>query len=175
MADFEKNRTFDFETGVSRLYVPYSEIVELSRELGRQVDPLSYDYVIAVANGGLAVAQIVFDEIRAGNPSLGIGSIQLKRYRGTNGGEPEFLYFPEDTLSGKRLLVCDELVDEGATLAALDRKLSSIGAKADYLALYSKAGAEFSPRYVARRDVPRTIEYKGKDFQNWFVFPWEKG
>lgn len=70
-------------------------------------------------------------------------------------------------------MVADELVDEGETLAALDRKLSSIGAKPDYLALYEKEGANFSPKYVAR-EVPRTILHENKDFQNWLVFPWEK-
>jgi|GEM_PF-7024923 len=168
-----ENRTFDFETGISRLYIDYSEILQLSRGVAGQVNPEKYDFVIGIANGGLAVAQIVFDEIRERNPALGVGSIQMKRYRGTNGGEPEFLYFPEETLRGKRLIVCDELVDEGATLGALSRKIDSIGAKADYLALYEKDGAGFSPERVAR-EIPRTIFHEKKDFQNWLVFPWEK-
>jgi hypoxanthine phosphoribosyltransferase len=173
MADFEGSRSFDFGCGISRSYVSYGEVLSMSRKVGGRACPNNYDFVIGVANGGLAIAQIVFDEIREGNKALGVGSVQMRRYRGTICEEPEFLYFPRETLAGKRLLVCDELVDEGETLLALSRELASIGSHADYLALYQKDGASFTPEYLGRK-IPRTVEYEGRKFQNWLVFPWER-
>lgn len=96
MADCPKGsekRTFDFEAGISRLYIDYSEILQLSREVAGRVAPERYDFVIGIANGGLAVAQIVFDEIRGENPALGVGSIQIKDTGARTEGGPNSCIF----------------------------------------------------------------------------------
>ncbi|MFH0962286.1 MAG: phosphoribosyltransferase family protein [archaeon] len=168
------DRTFDETRKISKYYVSWEEFLGLAESVAEKLDPLKYDIVLGVANGGLSFAQTVYERIRDGNRELSCGSVQLRRYRQEGDGRGvEFFYFPDELLRGKRTLVCDEVADDGITLQALKTRLEEIGCSTEYATVFVKEGSAFNPDYYGRR-IPKTVRHNGEAYLNWLVFPWEK-
>jgi hypoxanthine phosphoribosyltransferase len=73
--------------------------------------------VLTVLNGGVIFAGKLLTELRF---PLEIDSINASRYRGkTAGGEIHWLLKPQLPLLGRTVLLLDDVLDEGVTLAAL--------------------------------------------------------
>lgn len=169
------DRTFDDAKKISKYYVPWEEFLGLAESVAGRVNPLDYDVVLGVANGGLSFEQIVYDRIRDGNRALVCASTHLRRYRGEGNGdeEVEFLYFPEELLRGKRVLVLDDVSDDGITLRTLQERLESVGCSAEYATAFVKEGSAFLPDHFGKT-VPKFVQHGGEAYLNWLVFPWEK-
>jgi hypoxanthine phosphoribosyltransferase len=166
-------RVFEEKGLISKYFVPFDEVFELSTEIARQIDPKEFDIVMGLANGGLAVSQIVYGMIRAGNPDLISVGIPVKNTKYSGGdGTILFPFFPEEELKGKRVLLCDEITDGGESLSETKAKLASIGAPSKVATMYMKEDADLRADYVGKK-IPRTIEKDGKTYRNWPVFYWE--
>ena len=73
--------------------------------------------VLTVLNGGIIFAGKLLTRLRF---PLEIDSINASRYRGaTSGGEIHWLLKPRLSLQGRTVLLVDDVLDEGITLAAL--------------------------------------------------------
>ena len=73
--------------------------------------------VLTVLNGGIIFAGKLLTRLRF---PLEIDSINASRYRGaTSGGEIHWLLKPRLPLQGRTVLLVDDVLDEGITLAAL--------------------------------------------------------
>jgi hypoxanthine phosphoribosyltransferase len=94
---------------------------EISRTLGQEL-PL----VLAVMGGAVVFAgqllpRLVFP--------LEFDFLHVTRYRGaTRGGEMEWRVLPGQNVVGRNVLVLDDILDEGETLAAIRDKLLGMGA-----------------------------------------------
>lgn len=133
-----------------------------SRELAQTIADSDFDpeIVIAVARGGL---------LPAGALSYALGlkladAINVEFYTDVDQTLPDpVLLAPElDTahISGKRLLVVDDVADSGRTLALVMELLKEFGADPRSAVLYSK------PRSVVKAD------FVWKETDEWIVFPW---
>lgn len=135
-------------------------------------DDVSIDAVIGLSRGGLVPATIVAHKLH-------VREVLVHGYHSydddTNARDldnthgvmyQDVVYDLMKGLSGKRILVVDDLCDEGITLQGLVKRLYKKfhkGAVHFYTAtLYCKDHSIFKPDYVG--------EHCGKD---WLVFPWE--
>lgn len=133
-----------------------------SRELAQQIADSGFDpeIIIAVARGGL---------LPAGSLSYALGvklsdAMNVEFYTDIHETLPDpVLLAPlldADSIAGKRLLVVDDVVDSGRTLALVLELLRGMGAEARSAVLYAKPSSVVDPDYVWRRTG------------EWIVFPW---
>lgn len=111
--------------------------------------------------------------------------LHATRYRNqTSGGELEWKVLPREDVAGRVVLVLDDILDEGYTLAAIRDKLLEMGAQTFYCAVFATkdtgcakpiqanfAGVALPNRYVfgygmdvhgAWRNLPAIYAVKGK-------------
>lgn len=67
---------------------------------------------------------------------LEFGAIEVTRYKGTQGREINWRLPPRDDVKGRTVLVIDDILDEGVTLAAIRAKLGEMGAQKVYAAVF---------------------------------------
>lgn len=145
------------------LSLSWGEAIELCYELAMRIHRSGYvpDAIVAVLRGGILPALIVSDV-------LGVNEFHAVRARHWGIGEeiyPEPLIeqLPRDAVFGKRLLVVDEVVDTGKTLAAVVRELEEAGAREVRSGvLHVKPSTIFEPDYY----VVRLPEWA------WVFYPW---
>jgi len=84
---------------------------------------------------------------------LEVDYVHATRYRGgTRGHEVEWLHLPRSDLSGRTVLVVDDLLDAGNTLAAVSTRLYAMGAARVYTAV------------LVTKDVPARPGLQEADF-----------
>ena len=94
---------------------------EISRELAD-----AFPLVLPVMGGAVVFAGQLLPRLRF---PLEFDYLHVTRYRGnTTGGEMEWRVLPGQNVIGRTVLVLDDILDEGETLAAIRDKLLSMGA-----------------------------------------------
>lgn len=103
-----------------------------------------------------------------------IDACQASRYRGgLRGGEPEWLMPPQYPLSGRQVVVVDDIYDEGVTLEFVARQLSDAGAAGVVTAVlvrksHSRAVPGFAPDFVGLVVPDRYVFGCGMDYRHRF-------
>lgn len=138
---------------------------EISAELAER-DPI----VICVMTGGLIPAGHLLTRL---NFPLHIDYLHASRYRGeTQGGELHWVTRPSLPLAGRTLLVIDDILDEGLTLAAIVDYLRGQGAAAVYSAvlvekLHARRAAGVSADFVGIAVEDRYVFGCGMDYHGY--------
>ena len=97
----------------------------LAGEIGSELAD-AFPLVLAVMGGAVVFAGQLLP--RLGFP-LEFDYLHVTRYRGkTEGGEVEWRVLPGQNVVGRNVLVLDDILDEGETLAAIRDKLVDMGA-----------------------------------------------
>lgn len=140
----------------------YEEFGEASRVLAQQVVDSGYetDIVIAIARGGMLLAGSL-------SYALGVkscGALNVEFYTGVGTRLPEPIILPpmldQQSLSGKRVLLVDDVSDSGRTLALVIQLLEASGAEVRTVVLYTKPHTVQEATYTWRRT------------DKWINFPW---
>lgn len=102
---------------------------EITKELAGQ-----YPIVLCVMKGGMIFAGHLLPKLAF---PLDFDCIQVSRYHNqTHGGEMDWALFPRnDLLQDRVVLVIDDILDEGITLAGIRKKVLGCGARAFYSAV----------------------------------------
>jgi len=101
---------------------------DIKRAIGDQ-DPL----LVCVMTGGMVPASELFTRL---DFPVQLDYLHATRYVGTRGGsELKWITPPSQSLQGKTVLVVDDILDEGLTLAAILEYCREQGAKAVYSAV----------------------------------------
>lgn len=145
------------------LYVPWSKALEYCYRLASMILDSSFevDTVVAISRGGLVPARIVSDV-------LAIDDLVVLRSRLWGTGvrirdEPEVSVHEKIDLKGKRVLVVDEVVDTGATMAKVVRVTRELGAMTIRTAvLHYKSRSSFIPDFYVEK----------LDEWVWIYYPW---
>ncbi len=107
-----------------------AEISAAVTRLGREVSAAlsdSHPLVLCVMRGSVVFAGQLLPQLRF---PLELDYLDLTRYGdATRGGEIEWRAEPREALAGRVVLVVDDILDEGRTLAAIQAKLASAGAR----------------------------------------------
>ncbi|MFC3551267.1 hypoxanthine-guanine phosphoribosyltransferase [Lysobacter cavernae] len=99
----------------------------LEQAIARMAQPIRADYsnddvpvYLTIMHGGLPFAAQLAMELGALGLDLEFDYLHATRYRGaTSGGELTWKHRPATPLQGRRVLLADDILDEGHTLAAI--------------------------------------------------------
>ncbi len=134
----------------------------ISRLAGEITDALAQDFplVLAVMGGAVVFAGQLLTRL---NFPLEFDYLHVTRYRGeTRGGEMEWRVLPGQNVVGRNVLVLDDILDQGETLAAIRDKLMNMGAARVWSAvLTDKANGHAKPIHA---------DFSGLSVPDRFVF-----
>ncbi len=142
----------------------------LAEELEQRVGQ-SMPLMVCVLNGGLIVAGRLLNRLRF---PLQIDSIRASRYRNeTSGGKLELHHLPQHPLTGRCVVLIDDIYDEGYTLNAIADWVRQQGAaKVVTLALVEKLHDRKAPGgtidLVGLRSPDRFLFGCGMDYQGFW-------
>jgi hypoxanthine phosphoribosyltransferase len=120
----------------------------------------SFPLVLGVMGGGVVFTGQLLPLLHF---PLEFDYIHVTRYRGTTqGGIIEWKVEPRRMLEGRAVLVLDDILDEGHTLAAIRERLLQAGASAFYSAVFADKDL--------RRDKPIKADFVGVSVPNRYVF-----
>lgn len=116
--------------------------------------------VLAVMGGAVVFAGQLLPRL---NFPLEFDYLHVTRYRGnTRGGEVEWRVLPGQNVVGRNVLVLDDILDEGETLAAIRDKLMDMGAGRVWSAVLTNKDNGL--------DKPIQADFVGLDVPNRYVF-----
>lgn len=147
----------------STLVIPESDVEAALDRLAREITAdLSgaRPIVITIMNGGLVFAGQLLTRLSF---TLECDYIHVRRYgRLTHGGELEWIAGPHVDVRGRSVLLLDDILDEGRTLAVVKEALMARGAAEIRIAAFTRK----------ERGEPPAIEadYVGVAVPNLFVF-----
>ena len=94
---------------------------------------------------------------------LEFGAIEVTRYNNDiQGREITWRLAPRDNVRGRVVLVVDDILDEGITLAAIKKRLAEMGAAKVYSAVFADK--------AIGREKPVTADFVGVTVPNRYVF-----
>ena len=147
---------------MQKRYLSWAEIDELVTKLAERVGD-NYDALLVITRGGMIPACLVSQ--RRNWRNILVAAVQFYTGVGTTRQTPIFLQFPGDTLiSGKRLLVVDDIWDSGKTIAAVKQRLDTSAAIYEVAVLHYKPG---------NSQVEGQPDYYIQETDEWIVYPWE--
>ena len=116
--------------------------------------------VLAVMGGAVVFAGQLLPRL---NFPLEFDYLHVTRYRGnTRGGEVEWRVLPGQNVVGRSVLVLDDILDEGETLAAIRDKLHDMGAARVWSAVLTNKDNGLTK--------PIQADFVGLDVPNRYVF-----
>ena len=116
--------------------------------------------VVTVMNGGLVFAGQLLPRLPF---ALELTYVHVRRYgREASGGELVWIAGPHDSVTGRCVLLLDDILDEGHTLLAIRARLLELGAREVLLAAFA----------VKERGKPAVVkaDFAGIRVPNRFVF-----
>jgi hypoxanthine phosphoribosyltransferase len=150
------------DSGEEREVLGWLEFGEAARYLAVDVLESGFvpDFVIAIARGGLLLGGALAYALGIKN----CGSLNVEFYTGIGTRLPMPVVLPplldQNSLSGARVLLADDVSDSGRTLAMVVDLLKQAGAEVKSVVLYTKPGTVHEPDYTWRRT------------SRWINFPW---
>lgn len=131
--------------------------------LGREITAVlkdRYPLVLAVMGGSIFFAGHLLSELRF---PIEFDYIHASRYgKGTSGGAVVWTVEPRENVRGRNVLVLDDILDGGETLAAIRDRVLSLGAAAFYSAVLTDK--------AIGRDKPIVSDFVGFTLPNRYVF-----
>ena len=143
-------------------YISWSEYGNLAEALAEKVraNGKMYDLVVGIARGGIPVAMVVSDHL-----NVKIDFINVKSYNDIGKRTPpRILSTLIEGVAGKNVLLVDDLVDQGDTMAFLSRYLNDQKPKTlETAVMFKKPWSKTEPDYFL------------ETVTEWVVFPFELG
>lgn len=131
--------------------------------LGHEITDVLHDrfpLVLPVMGGAIVFAGQLLPRL---DFALEFDYLHVTRYRGkTQGGSIEWRVLPGQPVSGRTVLVIDDILDEGETLHAVRQKLEEMGAGRIYTAVLADKQIQ--------RDKPIKADFVGLKVPDRFVF-----
>jgi len=140
---------------------------EIARALQRMADAIAADLadanpvVLAVMHGGAFAAVEICRRLRF---PYELDFVHVTRYaRGTRGGDIEWRVRPSADLTGRTVLVVDDVLDRGHTLHALGAELKKVGVARQ------RTAVRVGKRVANARARPR-VDYRGVEVDDVYLF-----
>jgi len=135
----------------------YSMLINQAEEIRKS--SFKPDVIIAVSRGGWIPARVLADLLETA-----LGSVSVEFYVGVAETKkaPVLTQSVSVVVTGKKVLIVDDVADSGESLKLVKAHVSQQGAKETRVAtLYYKPWSKVKPDYYAR------------ETSRWVVFPWE--
>jgi hypothetical protein len=142
------------------LEISWNEAAALCKELSEKIEG-EFDMFVGISRGGLVPLRILSDI--KGKREIGIIGMGLYQGIGKHSGFPVITQELTQDISGKKILLIDDVADTGKSLVAAKDYLKRKGAKEVKIAtLHRKPSTQIEPDFV----VGTT--------DKWVVYPWER-
>jgi len=144
------------------LRLSWDDIVRQCGEIAKRVkeEGVKFDIIIGIARGGWTPARLLSDLLDCHE----LYNMRVKFYStlGETEGKPLILYATQFDVSGRDILLVDDIVDTGGSLiTAVEHLRGRRAGEITVAALVKKPSARFEPHiYVDETD-------------RWVIFPWE--
>ncbi len=143
-------------------YISWSEYGNLAESLAEKVAATGkrFDLVVGIARGGIPVSMVVADHL-----DVKVDFINVKSYNDIGKRTPPRIVSTlTEGIAGKNVLVVDDLVDQGDTLAFVKKHLSVQEPKTlETSVLFKKPWSKTEPDHWL------------ESVSEWIVFPFELG
>jgi len=140
-----------------------AEVKAAIARLGREITGLlkdRYPLVLAVMGGSVFFSGHLLPELRF---PIEFDYVHASRYgKGTSGGAVVWTVEPRENVRGRNVLVLDDILDGGETLAAIRDRVLALGAAAFYSAV-------LTDKEIGRRK-PIVPDFVGLTLPNRYVF-----
>src|SRR5712691_9664622 len=139
------------------------EVYLMMIELARQIKSSGYStqVIVGVSRGGWPPARVMSDLLE--NPNLANMKVEFYKNIGVTAKRPKITQPVTSEVSGKRVLVVDDVADSGHSLRVASKHLARKGAREIRVCtLYFKPKSVFKPNHYARTT------------SKWVIFPWER-
>jgi hypoxanthine phosphoribosyltransferase len=134
-------------------------VQRLAREITARLES-EFPVVLSIMGGAAVFTGQLLPLLRF---PLEFGAIEVTRYaNATKGRDISWRLEPRDDVSGRTVLVIDDILDEGVTLAAVRDKLVAMGAKRVWTAVFADKDLG--------RAKPITADFTGVRVPNRYVF-----
>jgi len=145
-----------------RFIIPsWDEVCNLATSLAEQIrGRFAPDVIVGVARGGLIPARLMSDFLNV-STLLTVG-VAFYADIDKRGKEPRITQALPSHITGKNLLVVDDVADTGRSLEVVVAELRKHQLDIRTATLYRKPWVEFKPDFYA------------KETDAWIVFPWER-
>ena len=118
------------------------------------------DVIVGVSRGGWLPARVLSDLLE--NPNLANVKTECYVGIGAAGNKPTLTQRVSANVTGKRVLIVDEVADSGGSLQLVKEHVQGQGAtQVQTATLYYKPQSAFKP------------DYYEKETDRWIIFPWE--
>lgn len=127
--------------------------------------------VFCIMNGGLVTSGKLLTKL---DFPLQVDYIHATRYRNeTRGGELNWLVKPNSSMKGRNVLIIDDILDEGHTLAAIVEFCRQAGAKSVITAVlvekkHDRKGVDLNADYIGLQIEDRYIFGYGMDYKGYW-------
>ncbi len=143
-------------------YISWSEYGNLAEALAEKVraNGKNYSLVVGIARGGIPVAMVVSDHL-----NVKIDFVNVKSYNDIGKRtSPRILSTLTEGIEGKDVLLVDDLVDQGDTMAFMKRYLLDMKPRSlETAVMFKKPWSRTEPDYFL------------ENVSEWIVFPFELG
>lgn len=137
--------------------IPRSDEVVSAAEVQAAVDRMAaeitarlsgrHPLVLPVMNGGIVIAGQLLPRLPF---ALDVSYVHVRRYgRETKGGEVVWISGPHESVTGRTVLLLDDILDEGETLLAIRSRLFELGASEVMLAAFAVKVRKVLPKVMA--------------------------
>ena len=134
-------------------------VARMAKEISAKLED-DFPVVLSVMGGAAVFTGQLLPLLRF---PLEFGAIEVTRYNNDiQGREITWRLPPRDNVRGRVVLVVDDILDEGITLAAIAKRLTEMGAR-------SVCTAVFADKAIGR-DKPITADFVGVTVPNRYVF-----
>jgi len=147
----------------AELIVPALAVSQAVARVGREISAKlanEFPLVLCVMRGGVIFAGQLLLQLRF---PLEVDYLDITRYgKATRGGEIDWKVTPDAGVAGRIVLVLDDILDEGKTLAAIRDKVQSAGARGFYSVVFAEKDTG--------RPKPIRADFVGVRVPNRYVF-----
>lgn len=148
---------------ITKEYLSWSQIEAMVEQLAQTMQGRSFDGMLAVTRGGLVPAGMIAYHL--GIRNILVAAVHFYSGVGRRAEAPTFLQFPADPfLSGKTVLIVDDIWDSGKTISAVKARVIAAGGTPVTAVLHYKPEASL---------FPEQPDYYVQPTDAWIVYPWE--
>jgi hypoxanthine phosphoribosyltransferase len=150
---------------VNKQYLTWTQIEDLAIRLADRLS-ITYDVMLVITRGGMVPACIISERLNLRN--ILVAAVMFYTGQERTLSKPIFLQFPADPLlSGRKVLIVDDVWDSGKTIMAVRERVLDTGGYPETAVLHYKPAHNAYPQAAP--------DYYVDETDAWIVYPWDVG
>jgi len=144
---------------IQKVYYSYKNFIEDSRILLKQIEAYKPDAIVAVARGGMALAQLIGEAMNTRE----VYSVNSILYEGTKKLDHCKVFNIPNLENRKKVVLIDDIVDSGESMHYIIAKMQNLYPDCEF-----KVGSLFY-----KLDACIQPDFKVREAHDWIEFFWE--